>query len=74
MQVETRLSGSRCPSLGARLAETKGRPSGFDYLRIGLAIAVIAMHGAITTGGEAADFAAWVTPLRPLLRSSAASL
>jgi peptidoglycan/LPS O-acetylase OafA/YrhL len=69
MQVETRLSGSRCPSLGARLAETKGRPSGFDYLRIGLAIAVIAMHGAITTGGEAADFAAWVTPLRPLLRS-----
>jgi len=69
MQVETQVSASRRPSLGVRLAETKGRPSGFDYLRISLAIAVVAMHGTITTGGEAADFAAWVTPLRPLLRA-----
>lgn len=57
------------PSLGLRLAETKGRPSGFDYLRIGLALAVIAAHGAITTGGQAADFHLWAGPLRPVLRA-----
>jgi peptidoglycan/LPS O-acetylase OafA/YrhL len=60
---------SRRPSLGARLAETKGRPSGFDYLRISLALAVIAMHGAITTGGQEADFVLWETPLRSVLRA-----
>jgi len=52
-----------------RLADTKGRPSGFDYLRIGLALAVIAMHGALTTGGQVADDGLWVTPLRPVMRA-----
>jgi peptidoglycan/LPS O-acetylase OafA/YrhL len=56
-------------SLARQLDLTKGRPSGFDYLRITLAVAVISMHGALTTGGQPADFALWLTPLRPLLRA-----
>lgn len=69
MELEQGWKASQRPSLGMRLGETKGRPSGFDYLRISLALAVIAMHGAITTGGQSADFALWATPLRPVLRA-----
>ncbi|WP_227322238.1 acyltransferase family protein [Acidisoma silvae] len=38
-------------------------------MRIGLALAVVITHGAITTGGQAADSHLWVTPLRPVLRA-----
>jgi peptidoglycan/LPS O-acetylase OafA/YrhL len=38
-------------------------------MRIGLALGVIAMHGALTTGGQVADDGLWVTPLRPLMRA-----
>ena len=69
MGLKGTSSFSKEPSLGQRLAEMNGRPSGFDYLRISLALAVIAMHSVITSRGAAADFALWVTPLRPILRA-----
>ena len=56
-------------TLAERFAETGGRPSGFDYLRIILALSVVALHSVITTKGVAADVMMWETPLRPLLRA-----
>lgn len=57
------------PSLERRLGETQGRPSGFDYMRIVLAVAVIASHSVMTTSGQAANSALFMTPLRPLMRA-----
>jgi peptidoglycan/LPS O-acetylase OafA/YrhL len=56
-------------TLAARLASTDGRPSGFDYLRIVLALSIVAFHSAITAGGKSADTALWASPLQPLLRA-----
>jgi peptidoglycan/LPS O-acetylase OafA/YrhL len=56
-------------TLAEKFKLAHGRPSGFDYMRIALAISVIAMHGALTTAGQQADFALWTTPLRPFLRA-----
>ncbi len=44
------------------------RPSGFDYLRISLAIAVIAVHSVSTTEGPAAAVALFDTPLAAPIR------
>jgi peptidoglycan/LPS O-acetylase OafA/YrhL len=38
-------------NLAERLIATKGRPSGFDYLRLGLAISVVMWHTTATTYG-----------------------
>ncbi|MCW1382031.1 acyltransferase [Novosphingobium sp. KCTC 2891] len=56
-------------SLGARMASADGRPSGFDYMRLFLAVSVMVMHITITTYGQQADFALWASPWRPLLRA-----
>jgi peptidoglycan/LPS O-acetylase OafA/YrhL len=45
-------------TIGSRLDDCGGRPSGFDYLRIGLSVAVIAWHTVITTYGAEAEQAA----------------
>ena len=55
-------------SLSEKLALSKGRPTGFDYLRLGLSISVVCMHSAITSKGLEADIALWMSPLRPLIR------
>jgi len=55
-------------SLSEKLALSKGRPTGFDYLRLGLSISVVCMHSAITSKGVEADIALWMSPLRPLIR------
>jgi peptidoglycan/LPS O-acetylase OafA/YrhL len=57
------------PTFGERLKDTYGRPSGFDYLRIILAILVIAMHAGLTTGGDIPEHALWTSPLRPLVKA-----
>jgi|GEM_PF-5530545 len=54
-------------SLAERLNATNGRPSGFDYLRLGLAISVVIVHSVKTTYGNDAEL--WVTPLRPFVRA-----
>jgi peptidoglycan/LPS O-acetylase OafA/YrhL len=55
-------------SVNHKLALSNGRPTGFDYLRIGLALAIICMHSAITSYGLTADLAVWNSPARPLIR------
>jgi peptidoglycan/LPS O-acetylase OafA/YrhL len=48
---------------------TKGRPSGFDYLRIFLSVAVIGYHTIVVCYGKDADTILWKggNPFRPLL-------
>ena len=47
-----------------RLRETKGRSSGFDYLRIGLAVSVICVHSTGVSYGLAASLVIWNGPQR----------
>jgi len=47
----------------------KGRPSGFDYLRLSLAIAIVCIHSNSLSYGSLADAETfWTTPARPLFR------
>ena len=52
-----------------RLAASGGRPAGFDYLRLLLAMGVILLRSVAITRGIAAEFAFWVSPWRPFIRS-----
>lgn len=56
-------------TIARRLAATGGRPSGFDYLRLGLSLSVIAMHSAIICHQFRGEYALWISPLRPLVRA-----
>lgn len=49
-------------TLQQRLAQTGGRPSGFDYLRLGLALCVIVFHTAVICYGQAVESALLVGP------------
>jgi peptidoglycan/LPS O-acetylase OafA/YrhL len=62
-------TGAGAPSLAERLVATEGRPSGFDYMRIVLAVSVIGMHAALTTGGDHPNILLWTSPLRPFVRA-----
>jgi len=53
-------------TIAARLEQTKGRSSGFDYLRIGLSVSVIAWHTVIVCYGVDVETHLWTSPLRPL--------
>jgi peptidoglycan/LPS O-acetylase OafA/YrhL len=55
-------------SLNEKLAESAGRPTGFDYLRISLALAVVVVHSVVTSYGSAADKVLWVSPARGVIR------
>jgi peptidoglycan/LPS O-acetylase OafA/YrhL len=54
-------------SLAERLNATNGRPSGFDYLRLGLAVSVVIVHSVRTTYGV--DSELWTTAFRPFVRA-----
>jgi peptidoglycan/LPS O-acetylase OafA/YrhL len=54
-------------SLNDKLALHAGRPTGFDYLRIVLSIAIVCEHSIITSYGETAGAAVWQLPFRPLV-------
>jgi peptidoglycan/LPS O-acetylase OafA/YrhL len=56
-------------SIGERLAVTRGRPSGFDYLRLGLAVSVVAMHSVSTTFGRRATDMLLMSDLGPFLKA-----
>jgi peptidoglycan/LPS O-acetylase OafA/YrhL len=59
-------------SLAERLVATNGRPSGFDYLRLGLAVSVVIQHSVGSTYGLAVKpmVDLWPeTPLRALVRA-----
>jgi peptidoglycan/LPS O-acetylase OafA/YrhL len=49
-------------TIAARIIETKGRTSGFDYLRIGLAVSVIGVHCTSTSYGFEIDRVIWARP------------
>lgn len=55
-------------TIAGRIAATGGRTSGFDYMRLILAVCVIAMHSVITSYGQLVEIGLWSSPLRPLLR------
>ena len=51
-----------------RISDTGGRSSGFDYMRLGLACAVIAMHSVITSYGQMTEIEFWQSRIRPVIR------
>ncbi|PDT27403.1 acyltransferase [Rhizobium sp. L9] len=53
--------------LGEKLDLAKGRPTGFDYMRLLLAFSVLWIHTARVTYGD--DLFLWETPLRPFIKS-----
>lgn len=53
-------------TLSERLAFTKNRPAGFDYMRISLALAVIFWHSRLISYGADAPVGPWGRVLEPL--------
>ncbi|WP_187331696.1 acyltransferase family protein [Rhizobium etli] len=53
--------------IGEKLDLAKGRPTGFDYMRLLLAFSVLWLHTARVTYGD--DLFLWETPLRPFIKS-----
>jgi peptidoglycan/LPS O-acetylase OafA/YrhL len=49
------------------MADTRGRSTGFDYLRIGLATAVVLWHAFTTSYGTPFAYSFLTSPLRPLV-------
>ncbi len=56
-------------TLGSRLRDTGGRASGFDYMRLILAVAILCFHSVITSYGSGADVVFWNTALKPFVRA-----
>jgi peptidoglycan/LPS O-acetylase OafA/YrhL len=50
-----------------QLSATDNHPSGFDHIRILLAVAVIAWHGLFVCYGPASETPFWTGPLRPIV-------
>jgi peptidoglycan/LPS O-acetylase OafA/YrhL len=66
-RIEYAQSPARSLSMGEKLDSHAGRPTGFDYLRIILSIAIVCEHSIITSYGETAGAAVWHLPFRPLV-------
>lgn len=54
-------------SIADRLEQTKGRSSGFDYLRIGLSVSVIGWHTILTCYGSETETPFLTGSLRPIV-------
>lgn len=54
-------------TIAQRMVVTEGRPTGFDYLRLVLACAIVCFHSAVTCYGERAQDALTAGPARPLI-------
>lgn len=63
-QLPKTRAASSSHSIASRLDETDGRPSGFDYIRVVLALCVICWHSQLTAYGGA-DRSIWQTILSP---------
>ncbi len=61
------MSDTRTLSIAERIANTGGRTSGFDYLRVALAVSVILSHSFQTSYGRVGDLALML-PFRPFVR------
>jgi peptidoglycan/LPS O-acetylase OafA/YrhL len=63
------LSSPDASSLKSRITAIAGRPSGFDYLRIILAVSIVCFHSVITSYGPIDDVIFfWNTPAKPFVR------
>jgi peptidoglycan/LPS O-acetylase OafA/YrhL len=51
-------------SVKARLERAGGRPAGFDYLRIALAVSIVCWHSIVTSYGPEVQYAVWHSPAR----------
>ena len=54
-------------SLQTQLDLSRHHPTGFDYLRLILAISVIVWHSVLVCYGPVAEFYFWTGPVRPLI-------
>ncbi len=54
-------------SIAQRMADTAGRPTGFDYLRLGLAAAILCWHSIVTSYGPDVQAVAQSSVARPLV-------
>jgi len=59
----------RYGTLDNALMAAGGRPSGFDYMRLILAVSVLCSHSVSSSYGHAAAEALWDSPARPFLRA-----
>lgn len=57
----------RMKTIGSALDDCGGRPSGFDYLRIGLSVAIISWHVVVTTYGPETERALFVHAWSPVV-------
>jgi peptidoglycan/LPS O-acetylase OafA/YrhL len=55
-------------TISRQFDQAKGRPSGFDYLRISLATMVVIIHAPIITLGDPGGDMVWHSPLLPVIR------
>jgi peptidoglycan/LPS O-acetylase OafA/YrhL len=53
-------------TLEEKLAQAGGRPAGFDYMRLFLALSIVGFHSIVTTYGYAAQGRVHAGPWRPL--------
>ncbi len=59
-------AGGASLSLGQKLQAADNRPSGFDYLRTSLAVAVIFWHSVLVSYGQSAEAPLWQGWARPI--------
>lgn len=57
-------------NFGTLFDRSQGRPAGFDYLRVGLSVAIMAFHAVRASAGFAVDQAAWHTWLEVPLKAA----
>ncbi len=55
-------------TLKDKLVEANDRPSGFDYLRLTLAVSIVAWHGVLVCYGHPTERLAWQGPIGPFVR------
>lgn len=63
------MGTSAVESIETKLINSKFRPSGFDYLRLILAISVVISHAPVLSGGAAAGESFWSGPMQGPLKA-----
>lgn len=54
-------------TIADRITATRGRPTGFDYIRVALALLIVLWHTIVTCYGEAGQHAAYLSAYRPII-------
>ncbi len=55
------------PTLQNQLDAVQNRPTGFDYLRLSLAISIVVWHSVLVCYGPSAEYYFWTGPPRPMI-------